>query len=152
VDRFAVRSIDMPVSWKGGRCGRWWSPAPRVDQRTGPGRKIRAQCLEGGINRERDDGKDAGFQIAIRELLEDSAAQGGLEKIVRRSSRMSTLTGMERTGPLEPAPPARPKENGMEQTAQNLNLNRTTPRRIRGDAGHAVRLIDSWDSLSAGRM
>ena len=60
-------------------------------------RKIPLLMLQGGIHPGESDGKDAGF-IAIRELLEGTAAPGVLQKIAILFVPAFNTDGHERTG------------------------------------------------------
>lgn len=109
-------------------------------------RKVPVLMLQGGIHPGESDGKDAGF-IALRELLQGSAAPGVLDKIAILFVPAFNTDGHERTGRWN-----RPNQNGPEQTgwrttSQNLNLNRDYTKADAPEMRAMLRLIDSWDPL-----
>lgn len=110
------------------------------------GRKIPLLMLQGGIHPGESDGKDAGF-IAIRELLEGSAAPGVLEKIAILFVPAFNTDGHERTGRWNRPNQKGPEETGWRTTAQNLNLNRDYTKADAPEMQAMLRLIDSWDPL-----
>ncbi|MFL6606367.1 MAG: M14 family zinc carboxypeptidase [Steroidobacteraceae bacterium] len=109
-------------------------------------RKIPLLMLQGGIHPGESDGKDAGF-IAIRELLEDSAAPGVLDKIAILFVPAFNTDGHERTGRWNRPNQRGPEETGWRTTAQNLNLNRDYTKADSPEMQAMLRLIDSWDPL-----
>jgi hypothetical protein len=114
-------------------------------------RKIPLLMLQGGIHPGESDGKDAGF-IAIRELLEGSAAPGVLapdvlERIAILFVPAFNTDGHERTGRWNRPNQNGPEETGWRTTAQNLNLNRDYTKADAPEMQAMLRLIDSWDPL-----
>ncbi len=79
--------------------------------------------LQAGIHPGESDGKDAGF-IALREMLEGSAAPGLLERIAVLFVPAFNTDGHERFGRWNRPNQVGPEEMGWRATAQNLNLNR----------------------------
>ncbi|HEV3287304.1 MAG TPA: M14 family zinc carboxypeptidase, partial [Steroidobacteraceae bacterium] len=109
-------------------------------------RTVPILMLQGGIHPGESDGKDAGF-IALRELLEGSAAPGALERMAILFVPAFNVDGHERFGPWN-----RPNQNGPEQTgwrttAQNLNLNRDYAKVDTPEMRALLGLIRSWDPL-----
>jgi hypothetical protein len=109
-------------------------------------RKIPLLMLQGGIHPGESDGKDAGF-IAIRELLEGSAAPGVLDRIAILFVPAFNTDGHERTGRWNRPNQRGPEETGWRTTAQNLNLNRDYTKADAPEMQAMLRLIDSWDPL-----
>jgi murein tripeptide amidase MpaA len=116
-------------------------------------RKIPVLMLQGGIHPGESDGKDAGF-IALRELLEGSAAPGEGSAAARVLDRIAILfvpafntDGHERTGRWNRPNQVGPEETGWRTTAQNLNLNRDYTKADAPEMRAMLRLIDSWDPL-----
>ena len=109
-------------------------------------RKIPLLMLQGGIHPGESDGKDAGF-IAIRELLDGSAAPGVLQKIAILFVPAFNTDGHERTGRWNRPNQVGPEETGWRTTAQNLNLNRDYTKADSPEMQAMLRLIDSWDPL-----
>ena len=90
--------------------------------RTDP-RRCPLLMLQAGIHPGESDGKDAGF-IALREMLEGSAAPGALERIAMLFVPAFNVDGHERFGRWNRPNQNGPEETGWRTTAQNLNLNR----------------------------
>ena len=109
-------------------------------------RKIPVLMLQGGIHPGESDGKDAGF-IALRELLEGSAAGGVLAKIAILFVPAFNTDGHERTGRWNRPNQVGPEETGWRTTAQNLNLNRDYIKADAPEMRAMLRLIDTWDPL-----
>ena len=109
-------------------------------------RKIPVLMLQGGIHPGESDGKDAGF-IALRELLEGSAAGGVLAKIGILFVPAFNTDGHERTGRWNRPNQVGPEETGWRTTAQNLNLNRDYIKADAPEMRAMLRLIDTWDPL-----
>jgi len=109
-------------------------------------RKIPLLMLQAGIHPGESDGKDAGF-IAIRELLEGSAAAGVLDRIAILFVPAFNTDGHERTGRWNRPNQNGPEETGWRTTAQNLNLNRDYTKADSPEMQAMLRLIDSWDPL-----
>jgi hypothetical protein len=109
-------------------------------------RKIPVLMIQGGIHPGESDGKDAGF-IAIRELLEGTAAPGVLDKIAMLFVPAFNTDGHERTGRWNRPNQNGPEETGWRTTAQNLNLNRDYTKADTPEMRAMLRLIDRWDPL-----
>src|ERR1700726_3776657 len=109
-------------------------------------RKVPVLMLQGGIHPGESDGKDAGF-IALRELLEGSAAAGVLAKIAILFVPAFNTDGHERTGRWNRPNQVGPEETGWRTTAQNLNLNRDYTKADAPEMRAMLRLIDTWDPL-----
>lgn len=109
-------------------------------------RKIPVLMLQGGIHPGESDGKDAGF-IALRELLEGSAAGGVLARIAILFVPAFNTDGHERTGRWNRPNQVGPEETGWRTTAQNLNLNRDYTKADAPEMRAMLRLIDTWDPL-----
>ena len=116
-------------------------------------RKIPVLMLQGGIHPGESDGKDAGF-IALRELLEGSAARGEgsaapgvLDRIAILFVPAFNTDGHERTGRWNRPNQVGPEETGWRTTAQNLNLNRDYTKADAPEMRAMLRLIESWDPL-----
>jgi murein tripeptide amidase MpaA len=109
-------------------------------------RKIPVLMVQGGIHPGESDGKDAGF-IALRELLEGSAATDVLAKIAILFVPAFNTDGHERTGRWNRPNQVGPEETGWRTTAQNLNLNRDYTKADAPEMRAMLRLIDTWDPL-----
>jgi zinc carboxypeptidase len=113
----------------------------RADPRTVP-----VLMLQGGIHPGESDGKDAGF-IALRELLEGSAAPGALERMAILFVPAFNVDGHERFGRWNRPNQNGPEETGWRTTAQNLNLNRDYAKADTPEMRALLGLIRSWDPL-----
>ena len=102
--------------------------------------------LQGGIHPGESDGKDAGF-IALRELLEGSAAPGVLERIAILFVPAFNVDGHERFGRWNRPNQNGPEETGWRTTAQNLNLNRDYTKADAPEMRAMLGLIRTWDPL-----
>jgi Zinc carboxypeptidase len=109
-------------------------------------RKIPVLMLQGGIHPGESDGKDAGF-IALRELLEGSAASAVLAKIAIVFVPAFNTDGHERTGRWNRPNQVGPEQTGWRTTAQNLNLNRDYTKADAPEMRAMLRLIETWDPL-----
>jgi Zinc carboxypeptidase len=109
-------------------------------------RRIPLLMLQGGIHPGESDGKDAGF-IALRELLEGSAAPGVLERIAILFVPAFNTDGHERTGRWNRPNQNGPEETGWRTTSQNLNLNRDYTKADAPEMQAMLRLIDVWEPL-----
>jgi hypothetical protein len=143
----AVRSFEYGRSAQGrimrallvSRCGALMP----VDIRT---RRVPVLMIQGGIHPGESDGKDAGF-IALRELLEDSAGAGVLERIAVLFVPAFNTDGHERFGCWNRPNQNGPEETGWRATAQNLNLNRDYTKADAPEMRAMLRLIHEWDPL-----
>ena len=113
--------------------------------RTDP-RQVPVLMLQGGIHPGESDGKDAGF-IALRELLEGSAAPGALERIAVLFVPAFNVDGHERFGRWNRPNQNGPEETGWRTTAQNLNLNRDYTKADAPEMRALLGLLRTWDPL-----
>lgn len=103
--------------------------------------------MQGGIHAGEIDGKDAGF-LALREVLEGSAAAGALDAVVWLFVPVFNVDGHERFGAWN-----RPNQNGPEQmgwrtTAQNHNLNRDYAKADSAEMQAMLSLVEAWDPIA----
>jgi hypothetical protein len=115
--------------------------ATRADPRRAP-----LLMLQGGIHPGESDGKDAGF-IALRQMLEGSAAAGALERIAVLFVPAFNVDGHERVGRWNRPNQNGPEETGWRTTAQNLNLNRDYTKADSPEMRAMLGLIRAWDPL-----
>jgi Zinc carboxypeptidase len=115
--------------------------ATRADPRRAP-----LLMLQGGIHPGESDGKDAGF-IALRQMLEGSAAPGALERIAVLFVPAFNVDGHERVGRWNRPNQNGPEETGWRTTAQNLNLNRDYTKADSPEMRAMLGLIRAWDPL-----
>jgi murein tripeptide amidase MpaA len=144
---------DAVSSFEYGRSGEGRIMRALVVSRTGAltaeqirARKIPLLMLQGGIHPGESDGKDAGF-IALREMLQGSAAAGVLEKIAILFVPAFNTDGHERTGRWNRPNQVGPEETGWRTTSVNLNLNRDYTKADSPEMRAMLRLIDTWDPL-----
>jgi hypothetical protein len=109
-------------------------------------RNVPVLMVQGGIHPGESDGKDAGF-IALRELLEGSAASGVLDSIAVLFVPAFNTDGHERFGRWNRPNQVGPEETGWRATAQNLNLNRDYTKAQSPEMQSMLRLIVEWDPL-----
>ncbi len=109
-------------------------------------RQVPILMLQGGIHPGESDGKDAGF-IALRELLDGSAAAGVLERIAILFVPAFNVDGHERFGRWNRPNQNGPEETGWRTTAQNLNLNRDYTKADAPEMRALLGLIRTWDPL-----
>jgi len=103
--------------------------------------------VQGGIHAGEIDGKDAGF-LALRQVLDDEAAPGALEKQVLLFVPVFNVDGHERFGAWNRPNQRGPKEMGWRTTAQNLNLNRDYVKADAPEMQAMLRLVNAWDPLA----
>jgi hypothetical protein len=103
--------------------------------------------VQGGIHAGEIDGKDAGF-LAVREALENKAANGALEKLVFIFVPVFNIDGHERFGRWNRPNQRGPEEMGWRTTAQNLNLNRDYVKADSPEMQAMLRLVNEWDPLA----
>src|ERR1700729_187130 len=115
--------------------------ATRTDARRAP-----LLMLQGGLHPGESDGKDAGF-IALRQMLEGSAAPGALECIAVLFVPAFNVDGHERVGRWNRPNQNGPEETGWRTTAQNLNLNRDYTKADSPEMRAMLGLIRAWDPL-----
>ena len=109
-------------------------------------RKVPVLMIQAGIHPGESDGKDAGF-IALRELLEGSAAKGVLDRIAVLFVPAFNVDGHERFGRWNRPNQVGPEETGWRATAQNLNLNRDYMKAEAPEMVAMLKLISQWDPL-----
>jgi zinc carboxypeptidase len=135
----AVRNLEF------GRSAEGRAMRALIACRTDP-RKVPLLMLQAGIHPGESDGKDAGF-IALRELLEESAAPGVLERIAILFVPAFNVDGHERFGRWNRPNQNGPEETGWRTTAQNLNLNRDYAKADAPEMRALLGLIRTWDPL-----
>jgi hypothetical protein len=143
----AVRCLEYGTSVEGrpmlalaaSRCG-------TLDPKELRARNVPVLMVQGGIHPGESDGKDAGF-IALRELLEGSAASGVLDSIAILFVPAFNTDGHERFGRWNRPNQVGPEETGWRATAQNLNLNRDYTKAQSPEMQAMLRLIVKWDPL-----
>lgn len=109
-------------------------------------RQVPILMLQGGIHPGESDGKDAGF-IALRELLEGTAAPGVLERIAILFVPAFNVDGHERFGRWNRPNQRGPEETGWRTTAQNVNLNRDYTKADTPEMRAMLGLLSAWDPL-----
>ncbi len=109
-------------------------------------RQVPLLMLQGGIHPGESDGKDAGF-IALRELLEGTAAAGVLERVAVLFVPAFNVDGHERFGRWNRPNQNGPEETGWRTTGQNLNLNRDYTKADAPEMRAMLGLIRAWDPL-----
>lgn len=109
-------------------------------------REVPLLMLQAGIHPGESDGKDAGF-VALRELLEGSAAPGVLERIAILFVPAFNVDGHERFGRWQRPNQNGPDETGWRTTAQNLNLNRDYAKADAPEMRALLALLRTWDPL-----
>jgi hypothetical protein len=109
-------------------------------------RKVPVLMIQAGIHPGESDGKDAGF-IALRELLDGSAAKGVLDRIAVLFIPAFNVDGHERFGRWNRPNQVGPEETGWRATAQNLNLNRDYMKAEAPEMVAMLKLISQWDPL-----
>ena len=102
--------------------------------------------IQGGIHAGEIDGKDAGF-LALRELLEGTAAAGALRKVTLLFVPVFNVDGHERFGAWNRPNQRGPEEMGWRTTAQNLNLNRDYTKADAPEMRAMQRLLNEWDPI-----
>ena len=110
-------------------------------------RGIPVVLVQGGIHAGEIDGKDAGF-LALRQVLEGSAAPGALEKLVWLFVPVFNVDGHERFGAWNRPNQRGPEEMGWRTTAQNYNLNRDYVKADAPEMRAMLRLVQDWDPLA----
>ncbi|PWF45061.1 M14 family metallopeptidase [Massilia glaciei] len=103
--------------------------------------------VQGGIHAGEIDGKDAGF-LALREVLENRAAPGSLEKQVLLFIPVFNIDGHERFGKWNRPNQRGPVEMGWRTTAQNFNLNRDYVKADAPEMQAMLMLVNAWDPLA----
>jgi hypothetical protein len=103
--------------------------------------------IQGGIHAGEIDGKDAGF-LALREILQDKAARGALDKQVMLFVPVFNVDGHERFKAWNRPNQNGPAEMGWRTTAQNLNLNRDCAKADSPEMQAMLALANAWDPLA----
>ena len=103
--------------------------------------------VQGGIHAGEIDGKDAGF-LALRQVLEGSAAPGALEHLVLLFVPVFNVDGHERFGAWNRPNQRGPEEMGWRTTAQNFNLNRDYLKAESAEMQAMLRLVADWDPIA----
>jgi hypothetical protein len=103
--------------------------------------------VQGGIHAGEIDGKDAGF-LALREVLENRAAPGALDKQVLIFVPVFNIDGHERFKKWNRPNQRGPVETGWRATAQNLNLNRDYAKADSPEMQAMLTLVNAWDPLA----
>jgi hypothetical protein len=102
--------------------------------------------IQGGIHAGEIDGKDAGF-LALREVLENRAAKGSLDKQVLIFVPVFNVDGHERFTPNNRPNQRGPVAMGWRTTAQNFNLNRDYAKADAPEMQAMLALVNAWDPL-----
>ncbi|MFL6658264.1 MAG: M14 family metallopeptidase [Massilia sp.] len=110
-------------------------------------RALPVVLVQGGIHAGEIDGKDAGF-LVLRELLENKAAPGALDKQVLVFVPVFNVDGHERFGKWNRPNQVGPVEMGWRTTAQNFNLNRDYVKADAPEMQAMLALVDQWDPLA----
>jgi len=110
-------------------------------------RKLPVVLVQGGIHAGEIDGKDAGF-LALREVLENKAAPGALDKEVLLFVPVFNVDGHERFGKWNRPNQVGPVEMGWRTTAQNFNLNRDYAKADAPEMQAMLALVNAWDPLA----
>lgn len=110
-------------------------------------RKLPVVFIQGGIHAGEIDGKDAGF-LALRELLENRAAPGALDKQVLVFIPVFNVDGHERFTRNNRPNQRGPVEMGWRVTAQNFNLNRDYVKADAPEMNAMLTLVSAWDPLA----
>ena len=108
--------------------------------------KLPVLLVQGGIHAGEIDGKDAGF-LALRELLENKAAHGALDRMALVFVPVFNVDGHERFGRWNRPNQVGPEEMGWRVTAQNLNLNRDYMKADAPEMAAMLRLLNAWDPI-----
>ena len=122
------------------RSGAWSAKAAKQ-------RGLPVVLVQGGIHAGEIDGKDAGF-LALRELLENKAAPGALERQVLIFVPVFNVDGHERFGKWNRPNQRGPVEMGWRVTAQNFNLNRDYAKADSPEMQAMLALVNQWDPLA----
>lgn len=110
-------------------------------------RGLPVTLIQGGIHAGEIDGKDAGF-LALREVLENKAAPGALDKQVLLFIPVFNVDGHERFKKWNRPNQRGPIETGWRATAQNFNLNRDYAKADSPEMQAMLALVNTWDPLA----
>ena len=122
------------------RSGAWSAKAAKQ-------RGLPVVLVQGGIHAGEIDGKDAGF-LALRELLENQAAPGALDRQVLIFVPVFNVDGHERFAKWNRPNQRGPVEMGWRVTAQNFNLNRDYAKADSPEMQAMLALVNEWDPLA----
>jgi len=122
------------------------SRAPGLTPAEAAAHELPVLLIQGGIHAGEIDGKDAGF-LALRELLENKAAPGALDRIALVFVPVFNVDGHERFGRWNRPNQVGPEEMGWRVTAQNLNLNRDYTKADAPEMAAMLRLLNDWDPI-----
>lgn len=103
--------------------------------------------IQGGIHAGEIDGKDAGF-LALRQVLDEKAARGALDKLVLIFVPVFNIDGHERFGAWNRPNQNGPAEMGWRVTAQNYNLNRDYAKADTPEMQAMLALENAWDPIA----
>ena len=110
-------------------------------------RGLPVTLIQGGIHAGEIDGKDAGF-LALREVLENRAAPGALDKQVLLFVPVFNVDGHERFKKWNRPNQRGPVEMGWRTTGQNFNLNRDYAKADSAEMQAMLALVNAWDPLT----
>ena len=110
-------------------------------------RALPVVLVQGGIHAGEIDGKDAGF-LALRDLLDNRAAPGALDKQVLIFVPVFNVDGHERFKKWNRPNQRGPVEMGWRATAQNFNLNRDYAKADSPEMQAMLTLVNAWDPLA----
>jgi hypothetical protein len=103
--------------------------------------------MQGGIHAGEIDGKDAGL-LALREMLDGTAAPGALDRQVLVFVPVFNVDGHERFGRWNRPNQRGPEAMGWRTTGQNYNLNRDYAKADTPEMQAMLRLVEAWDPLA----
>src|SRR5690606_112717 len=109
-------------------------------------RNLPVVLVQGGIHPGEAAGTDAGF-LALREVLDGTAAPGVLEQLGWLSVPVFSVDGHERFAAWNRATQPGPRGSGGPATAQNLNLTRDYAKADSPEMQAMLRLVNAWDPL-----
>ena len=110
-------------------------------------KKIPVVLIQGGIHAGEIDGKDAGF-LALREALNNNAAQDALDKQILIFVPVFNVDGHERFGRWNRPNQRGPEAMGWRTTAQNFNLNRDYLKADTPEMQAMLKLVNQWDPIA----
>ncbi len=143
----SVRCLDFGISPEGRPMKALVvSSSGALDAATARKRGLPVVLIQGGIHAGEIDGKDAGF-LALREVLEGTAAKGALDKLVWVFVPVFSVDGHERFGAWNRPNQRGPEEMGWRTTAQGYNLNRDYVKADSPEMQAMLALVDQWDPL-----
>ncbi|MCM2336714.1 MAG: hypothetical protein NDI66_08025 [Pseudomonas sp.] len=110
-------------------------------------RGLPVTLMQGGIHAGEIDGKDAGF-LALREVLDGTAARGALDRQVWLFVPVFNVDGHERFGAWNRPNQRGPEQMGWRTTAQNYNLNRDYAKADSAEMQAMLGVLNAWDPLA----